>query len=137
MNDKYIGSGVKFPPQVNKKTGRFELSGGDDSIRESIYIILMTAKTERWLNQGFGSNMMSYAFMDTSPTMISMMKDDIFKTIISQEPRISDLDIDVEFEQEESRLLINLDYVTADGYTKGSMVFPFYLETGGTEENES
>ena len=48
MDEKlYLGTGMKFPPQVNKATGRFVLSSQEENVKESIYLILMTQKTER------------------------------------------------------------------------------------------
>ncbi len=43
MEDKaFLGTGVRFPPQVHPATGRFVTVSGDNSIKESVYLILMT-----------------------------------------------------------------------------------------------
>ena len=41
-NNDFCGKGLKFPVSVNNVTGRFEMSFGEEDIKESIYIILMT-----------------------------------------------------------------------------------------------
>ena len=35
-----LEKGIKFPPQVNKATGKFELISGEECIRQSVYLIL-------------------------------------------------------------------------------------------------
>ena len=44
MAQECLGSGMKFPPQINPATGRFEVVSGQASVKESVYIILMTQK---------------------------------------------------------------------------------------------
>ena len=81
MDEKlYLGAGLKFPPQVNKATGRFVLSSKEESVKESIYLILMTQKTERFMRPEYGSSILSYAFADTGETMIVMMEDALMYT---------------------------------------------------------
>ena len=62
--DNFLGTGMKFPPQINPATGRFAVSSEEESVKESVYLILMTQKTERFLRPEFGSDLMSYTFMD-------------------------------------------------------------------------
>ena len=38
----FLGTGMKFPPQVDKATGRFVVSSEEESVKESVYLILMT-----------------------------------------------------------------------------------------------
>ena len=74
MNGRaFLGAGMKFPPQIDPGTGRFAISAGEQSVRESVYLILMTSRGERWLEPNFGSQMSAYAFMDTMPTMLRMI----------------------------------------------------------------
>ena len=67
---EFLGQGMKFPPQINKATGRFMTVDEEQSVRQSIYLILMTQLGERPLRENFGSNLMSYTFMDLSLTRI-------------------------------------------------------------------
>ena len=129
MDDKFdfLGTGMKFPPQINMNTGRFAVSSGADSVKESIYIILMTNMGERWLQPGFGSQIMNYTFMDTSPTMLNMLSAEIRNTILDQEPRVSDLSINFSETKNDGFLIVNIGYRITDTNTQDNMVFPFYL----------
>lgn len=126
-NQSFLGTGMKFPPQIDPGTGRFVLSSDERSVRESIYLILTTARGERWLEPGFGSLLSQYTFMDTSPTMLAIMKDDVRTTILSQEPRISEAEIEIDKAAQDGCLLFNIDYTVAGSNTEENLVFPFFL----------
>ena len=128
MSDKaFLGAGMKFPPQIDPGTGRFAVSAREQSVRESVYLILMTNRGERWLEPGFGSQMMSYAFMDTSPTMMRLMADDLRALLLQQEPRISDVDVSIDPETRDGCLLVSVRYTVAATNRQDNLVFPFYL----------
>ena len=123
----FLGTGMKFPPQIEPGTGRFALSSGGQSVRESVYLILMTSQGERWLEPAFGSQMTSYAFMDTSPTVMRMMSDQLQDLLLRQEPRIGDVEVEVDPEQQEGCLVVSIRYTIAATNQEDNLVFPFYL----------
>ncbi len=126
--------GMKFPPQADAATGRFLVSEGALSIKESIYLILMTQKTERVSNPQFGSRTMSYTFADTSPTMLHMMEQRLEEDIISQEPRITEVSVRVEKKDSSEYLHIYIHYRIEDSETAGSQAFMFSLDGGKVEQ---
>ncbi len=130
----YLGSGLKFPLQVNKATGRAVISHAEQSVKESVYIILMTQKGERFARRDFGSRLLSYTFMDTSVTRMNMMTREVERTILEQEPRISDVDVEIEQKLDKGCLIVHIHYVIAADHTSGSLVFPFYLNVEADEE---
>lgn len=137
----FLGKGAKFPFQVNRATGRVEISEGLQNIRESIYIILMTQKSERLFHDNFGSSIMSYTFMDVNTTSLTMMTMDLTDSILSAEPRVSDVDISVKPDLDHGCLIINIDYTVIADSTRDNLVFPFYLnmeaEESADEEQEN
>ena len=136
MSDRaFLGAGMKFPPQIDPGTGRFAVSVREQSVRESVYLILMTNQGERWLEPGFGSQMMSYAFMDTSPTMLRMLSDDLRTLLLQQEPRIGDVDVDVDPETKDGCLMVTIRYTVAATNQQENLVFPFYLNAVREEES--
>lgn len=128
MNDRaFLGKGLKFPIQVNKVTGRLVMAGEEMSVKESIYIILMTQKGERFLRKQFGSNILEYTFMDISVTRMNMMARELEDTLLSQEPRISAVDVDIEPQLDKGCLIINIAYTITEEHVRDNLVFPFYL----------
>lgn len=134
-NKRFLGSGMKFPPQIDKSTGRFVLSAGEQSVKESIYLILMTHRGERWLEPMFGARLLDYSFMDTSPTILGLMKNDLMSVLLEQEPRISDVSVEIDPTVRDGCLLINISYVIAQTNTRDNLVFPFYLNVEPEEES--
>ena len=140
---KFLGSGMKFPPQINEATGRFMTSSAEQSVKESIYLILMTQRTERFARPDYGSTLMSYAFTDTNITALNMMQSDLSEQILMQEPRVSDVEITTDTQTKEGCLIVNIDYVVSETNQRDNLVFPFYLnadveeEAYESEQNES
>lgn len=130
----FLGSGMKFPPQVNKATGRFVVSSEEESVKESVYLILTTQKTERFLRPEFGSNLMSYTFMDINITTVNMMIRSLTEQILKQEPRIGDVVITTDSQVKEGCLLVNIDYTIRSSQMRDNLVFPFYLNASAEEE---
>ncbi len=130
----FLGSGMKFPPQVNTATGRFMVSSEEESVKESVYLILMTQKTERFLRPEFGSNLMSYTFMDINMTTVNMMIRSLTEQILKQEPRIGEVVITTDSQVKEGCLLVNIDYTIRSSQIRDNLVFPFYLNASAEEE---
>ncbi len=137
MADKdFLGEGMKFPPQINKATGRFVTVSEEQSVRQSVYLILMTQLGERPLRENFGSNLMSYTFMDLSVTRINILIRTLKEQILNQEPRIEDLRITPSEESGNGRIIFDIEYTVVATNTRDNLVFPFYLnqETEVREE---
>ena len=129
----FLGTGMKFPPQIDPGTGRFSLSSGAQSVRESVYLILMTQRGERWLEPEFGSRILSYTFLDISPTTITLLTNELRALLLEQEPRISDVQVELDPETREGCLIFNLSYTITETNTRDNLVFPFYLNPGEGE----
>lgn len=132
--DHFLGTGMKFPPQINPATGRFMVSSEEESVKESVYLILMTQKTERFLRPEFGSDLMSYTFMDINVTSINMMVRSLTEQILSNEPRIQSVSITTDEQIRDGCLLVNIDYVIRDSRAAGHLAVPFYLNVSPEEE---
>lgn len=130
-DNTFLGSGLKFPLQVNPATGRIVMVDGVQSVRESVYMILMTQKGERFTRESFGSRLLSYTFMDTSITRLNMMANEIEQTLLEQEPRISNVEVSVKPELDKGCLIVDIRYIIVQSHTADSFVFPFYLYAEG------
>lgn len=130
-DNRFLGTGAKFPLQVDPATGRFMTVSGNRAVKESLYLILMTQVTERLVRPNFGSDIMNYAFMDTGTTMMSILRRDLTQTILQQEPRISDVNIETEHRSDMGAVIIHINYMVSATNTRDNLVFPFYLDRGG------
>lgn len=134
MAQEFLGRGMKFPPKINPATGRFEVSSGMESVKESVYLILMTQKTERWVRPDFGSSLMEYTFIDVNPTLLNLMSREITNDLLKQEPRLASVDINIDSNSKPGCLIIYINYTIRDTNVSDNLVFPFYLNTTWEEE---
>ena len=137
MSEKnFLGKGMKFPPQINPATGRFVVSSEAESVKESLYLILMTQKTERFLRPEFGSDLMAYTFMDINLTSLNILERNITEQILTQEPRIQDLSIETDSTTKPGCLIINLGYTLIESNVRDNLVFPFYLDNIAEDDED-
>ncbi len=136
MENSFLGSGMKFPVELDMATGRFKVVSGQDSVRESIRIILETNISERLARPAFGTNLAQYTFMDITATGLNIMMRDLSERIADQEPRIGNVDIDAEFFDKQGLLVFNIGYTLRESNIRGNMVYPFYLNAEKYEDAE-
>ncbi len=127
MEQAFLGTGVTFPPQIDPATVRFKMISVLQIFKESIYLILMTQVTERLTRPNFGTQTASYVFMDVSLTELTIMRRDLTNSILSQEPRVRNVDITTDMQAQQGYIMINIDYTLAETNQRDNLVFPFYL----------
>ena len=84
---KIFGRGISFPPRVGAD-GRMVWSAGEENVRESIRVILMTEQRERIMLPQFGGGLGQYLFEPNTVTTRSAIADRITKALDQWEPRI-------------------------------------------------
>ena len=132
----FLGKGMKFPPQINAATGRFVTVSAQESVKQSLYLILMTQLSERPMRPDFGSELMGYTFMDINAGSIAWITRAIREQIALQEPRVTDVDIIPEVTANSGMILFDIRYRLADSNTEDNMVFPFYMRSQTADEEE-
>lgn len=139
MNGKeFLGRGLKFPIQVDPKTGKIAMSEQEEDIREAIGIILRTGQGERVMRPEFGSNTMDYAFETVSSSMTNSIAYELRAILLEQEPRVRDVEIRCdELDQQNGAVVINVSYTVRSTNNRYNHVYPFYVtegsEGGGAE----
>lgn len=126
----FLGSGFKFPVQVDKNTGRIRESSYEEDIQEAVRIILSTRKGERLRNPRFGCGIYDYAFEALDYTTISAIKHEVEMALVLWEPRIEDIEVVIDEKQEEGVLLIEIGYVVRSTNNPFNLVFPYYINEG-------
>ncbi len=134
MAGSFLGTGMKFPPQTDPVTGRIATVSDAESIKESVYLILMTQRRERLMRPTFGSDLLSYTFMDLSESSISMMTYTLENIIRDQEPRVGSVSVTTEKVEKTGVLIINIEYTIIATNESDNLVFPFYLNATPEEE---
>lgn len=132
MSEKsdFLGTGMKFP--VETRENEIATASDDDLIRESVLIILGTAKGERVMRPDFGCGIHELVFAPNSTSTAALVAFHVKEALLQWEPRIEVVDVNaVSDSQDPSRLNINVEYNIKKSNTKRNLVYPFYLEAAG------
>lgn len=127
----FLGTGWKFPVGIDKATGRIQMSSNEESIRESIRIIIGTRKGELPMHPDFGCGIQEYAFETADYTTLYAMKTEVEHALTRWEPRITDVYAQVSDEQiDKGILMIDVSYVVRATNNQYNLVYPFYINEG-------
>lgn len=134
MSKPFLGVGWPFPlvdskgePRLNAD-GSLKLSQYEESVRESIWIVLGTAKGERVMRPEFGCGIYDLVFEVNSASTAGLVAQAVRDALLYFEPRIDVLDVQVEAEGSKGVLLISIDYQVRATNNVFNLVYPFYLE---------
>jgi hypothetical protein len=135
MNDSFLGKGWSFPPQIIPRGG-VAMSSEDEKIRQSIRIILSTAKGERVMRPEFGCGIHDYIFAVASPSTLTSIESEVRGALIIWEPRIEVISVEATgggFSGETHQASINVDirYRIRATNTEANLVYPFFLSPRG------
>ncbi len=127
----FLGTGFHFPIEVEEATGRMKEVSLEEDIKQAIWIILMTRKGERVMRPDFGCDIYDYAFETTDYTTLVQMENAVSEALIRWEPRITDITVRVNNEQErEGVLLIEISYLVRNTNNPFNLVYPYYINEG-------
>ena len=132
MNGKeFLGRGLKFPLQVDPRTGKIAMSDQEEDIREAIGIILRTGRGERVMRPEFGADTLDYAFAPASSSLSSSINHDLRLILLEQEPRIQNVEVQCsQPDQLTGSLVIQVSYTVRSTNNRYNHVYPFYATEG-------
>jgi uncharacterized protein len=87
MAGDFLGRGWSFPI-VPGPDGRLALVGGDEKIRQSIWLILSTARGERQMRPEFGCGIHDLLFEANTAALHGVVQGHVRDALIRFEPRI-------------------------------------------------
>lgn len=127
MSASFLGIGWKFP--VSLDNGRVDMAAYEESIRESIWIVLATARGERKMRPDFGCGIHDLVFAVHGGEASGRVASEVRQALILWEPRIDLLDVSVRTDEAEpARLLIQIEYRVRATNNRFNLVYPFYVE---------
>lgn len=131
MAKEFLGIGWKFPPKIDSITGKIVMSEYEEDIRESIWIILATAKGERVMQPDFGCGIHNFVFATLSMATIGLVELSVREALIHWEPRIDLNGVKVSLVQDTlGKLEIDINYRVRTTNNEFNLVYPFYLQGG-------
>lgn len=127
MSKPFLGVGWSYPTEV-EADGELRVAAYEESVRQSIWIILSTAKGERVMRPDFGCGIYDLVFEANTAATAGRIAQEIRRALLMFEPRIDVLDIQVQPEGDGEVILISIDYQIRATNNVFNMVYPFYLE---------
>lgn len=130
MADEFLGTGWQYPVTTDQR-GDIELSETEEDIRESISIILGTAKGERIMRPDFGCEIHDHVYSSATPATLNLIESSVREALVRWEPRIDIEDIDARTDDEDpNRILIEIEYYVRTTNSLANMVYPFHITEG-------
>ena len=124
----FLGTGWSFPPDVDE-TGQVKLAHDEESIRQSIWMILNTSPGERLMRPDFGSNLQDLVFRVNNAGLAGAAANAVSEALAVWEPRIDVLDVNAFADKTNPNLLhIEINYQVRATNSRFNLVYPFYLE---------
>lgn len=126
----FQGTGWHFPV-LTDALGNIMVSRGEEDIRESIWIIISTARGERMMRPEFGCGIHDLVFASINSGLLGLVEANVQEALTLFEPRIDVLKVEAsDKESDLGRLLVNIDYRIRITNNEFNLVFPFYLKEG-------
>ena|SRR4028119_585363 len=131
MSDAFLGVGWAFP--VATDGDHIAVAVSEESIRDSLWIILGTARGERVMRPDFGCGIHDLVFATNSATTLGRVIREVHDALVRWEPRVEVMNVDAAPDPAlPARLLIRVDYRVRTTNNQFNLVYPFYLERSGT-----
>lgn len=133
MSIPILGVGWGFPVALDnvsqERAARFAVAEYEESVRQSILIVLSTAKGERVMRPDFGSGLSELAFAVNNQTTQAMAAFEVREALQNWEPRIEVLRVDTSSAGDRGeQLMIFIDYRVRTTDNRFNLVYPFYLD---------
>ena len=135
MPKTFLGVGWSFPVGLQtegENQGEIQLAAYEESVRQSILIILGTAKGERVMRPDFGCGIYNLVFEVNSASTASRIAQSVRESLLQFETRIDVRGIQVQPSNGGELLLISIDYEVRATNNAFNLVYPFYLERSAT-----
>jgi uncharacterized protein len=134
MSKPFLGVGWSFPLEVVKqdegkaKAGELLSAEYEESIRQSIWLILGTAKGDRVMRPDFGCGIYDFVFETNSALTAGRIEEEVRDALLFFEPRVDVLEVQVQPDGNGEILMISIDYQVRATDNMFNLVYPFYLE---------
>lgn len=124
----FLGIGWRFPVGLDSDSGTISRAEYEESVRQSIWTILGTAKGERVMRPDFGCGIHDLVFGVNTAFTAGQISQAVKETLLKFETRIDVFDVQVYPGDDGEVLYISIDYKIRTTNNAFNLVYPFYLE---------
>jgi uncharacterized protein len=127
MPKTFLGKGWSFPIALDDSHA-IAMAEYEESVRQSVWNILGTAKGERVMRPDFGCGIYDLVFEMNSASTAGKVAQEVKDSLLLYEPRIDVRDIQVQPGDSSELLLISIEYEVRATNNMFNLVYPFYLQ---------
>jgi phage baseplate assembly protein W len=134
-NDGFLGTGWGFDPAgggvaVEPQSHRVAEASGEAKIRQSIWLILSTARGERIGRPTFGCGVHDLVFATRTASTMGGISGAVSEALRRWEPRIDLLSVEARpHPNDPLGVLVDIRYEIRATNSRANLVYPFYLST--------
>lgn len=129
LGREFLGTGWAFPVGVAPDTGLVRRVSYEEDIKQSIVIILATAKGERVMRPDFGCGIHDLVFAAISTQVMARIETTVRDALRTYEARIDVRRVRVGADRLDlGRLDVEIDYEVRATNQPGNFVYPFYFQ---------
>jgi phage baseplate assembly protein W len=129
MDRPILGQGWRFPI-LPDDTGSLSYVADDVNVEQSVRILLLTDIGQRVMRPDFGCDAPRLVFAPGSMQYLRLLETTVREAVRDWEPRVELEDVRAEVDpEEETRVIVSIDYRVRQTDTRTNLVFPFYLGT--------
>lgn len=129
IDGDFLGQGWRYPVTSASEGPRW--ASGAEKIRQSVWLILSTAKGERLMLPDFGCGIHDLVFSANTAALRGLVAADVRDALVRWEPRVDVLDVRVEKPDDApNRLIITIGCRIRENNAALNLVYPFFLEEG-------
>lgn len=129
-NNSFLGRGWAFPVSFVLGGSTVEMVEEEEDIKQSLKILLSTAKKERVLLPDYGADLRGMVFEPLTTSVATELTGNIERAIIFHEPRIVLDGITYDQDIYKGIIKLNIAYTIISTNTRTNLVFPFYFKEG-------
>ena len=128
MSKPFLGVGTGFPLVLDPATNGLARAEYEESVRQSILVVLGTAKGERVMRPDFGCGIHDLVFENLSFGTLGRVQQAVDEALLRLEPRIDVTSIEARQSGDGNVLLIHIQYQVRATNNVFNLVYPFYLQ---------
>ncbi|NJO33090.1 MAG: baseplate protein [Rhodospirillales bacterium] len=132
----FLGTGWAMPVDIDPRTGGVAMAEHEEDIRQSVRIILETARGERVMRPNFGCGIHDLVFASVDSTTLQRIRSEVEEALRRYEARIDVTEVTIDEDAtSEGVLMVEVEYRVRRTNQIGNLVFPFYFREGAGHES--
>jgi len=125
---EFLGVGWSWPVEATGD-GDIALARYEESVRQSVWIILGTSPGERVMRPDFGCGLQDLVFSVGNATTEGLVADEVRSSLTQWEPRLDLIDVQVANDPARPEaLIVRITYRVRATNNVFNLVYPFFLE---------